>query len=71
MKCLESNVVIFEDNWDEFRCEASIRPGSLIMPKLCWGFDANKKKSTQPRISQDLSISNVVTITWRFGDIPL
>jgi hypothetical protein len=36
------------------------------------GFGANNKKKlpTQPRISQDLSISNIVTISWRFGDVP-
>jgi hypothetical protein len=37
------------------------------------GFDANNRKNIgyATRIVQDLSISNAVTINWRFGDIPL
>jgi hypothetical protein len=40
---------------------------------LLLGFDANNKKfiGYATRIGQELSISNVVMISWRFGDIPL
>jgi hypothetical protein len=46
-----------------------------VLEARCWllGFDANNKKKIghATQIAQDLSISNVVTISWRFHDIPL